>query len=67
MDGGRFLLILLVNSTIAFITVKVAKAYLGELAIWRTIMLVTVCLILPFFGILILLYYSIKLMFRKKN
>ncbi len=65
MNGGYFFLVLLMNSAVAFITVKVAKAYLGELQTWRTIMLVVICLLMPFFGILILVYYSIRLMFRK--
>ena len=67
MTGGYIFFVLLINSALAFITVKVAKAYLGELKTWRAILLVVVCLLTPIFGILILVYYSIRLMFRKKN
>lgn len=67
MDGGTIIVALIVNIFVAIILVKVRTKYFEESSTSSNVLIFIISLLAPFLGILLIIYYGIRLMFKNNN
>ena len=67
MDGGTIIVALIVNIFVAIILVKVRTKYFEESSTSSNVLIFIISLLAPFLGVLLIIYYGIRLMFKNNN
>ena len=67
MDGGTIIVALIVNIFVAIILIKVRTKYFEESSTSSNVLIFIISLLAPFLGILLIIYYGIRLMFKNNN
>lgn len=67
MDGSTIIVALIVNIFVAIILVKVRTKYFEESSTSSNVLIFIISLLAPFLGVLLIIYYGIRLMFKNNN
>lgn len=67
MDSGTLAIALIVNIFIAIILIKIRTKYFEDSSTLSNVLIVIISLLAPFLGILLIIYYGIKLLLKNNN
>jgi hypothetical protein len=70
MDGEIWLKLLLhlaISIAIAYVWVQIRGKFLGKTSTSDTVLITIICTLIPLIGIIPIIYYGIKLMFKKRT